>query len=334
MKPEVIMKSITAIFFILLLNGQIAGATATLEQNLTLHPGWNSIFLDVQPDPSDPSAVFAGLPQGSSVWTWINKNSSVEFIINPNENLSKIPGWCVFFQDTEKIILNNLHAIIAGWAYLINVAGDQAVEITITGVASVKKTTWIPDSFNLTGFRVNPNNPPDFETFFSASPAHAGQAVYALNPATEEWGFIENLSATKITPGEAYWVYCEGASKYQAPLQVILPGLNGMDYGKYTDTLILTLHNAADQPMLVNLSLLSSQIDLAFREYNTETGYFEWPPLSSMPAFSMAPGSWKNIWISARRESLESERAQSLIHIWDDIGNQLIVPVFIEKETN
>jgi len=47
------------------------------------------------------------------------------------------------------------------------------------------------------------------------------------------WDFIENPSATKIKAGEAYWVYCEGASEYRGPLEIILPGLKGFDYGKY-----------------------------------------------------------------------------------------------------
>ncbi|MFH2094045.1 MAG: hypothetical protein ABIJ31_16920 [Pseudomonadota bacterium] len=333
MKPEVIIKSITAAFLILILNCAMAGATATIEKKFILHPGWNSIFLDVQPSPADPFLVFASLPKGSSVWTWMNKNSSVEFISNPNEDLLKIPGWCVFFQDDEKSFLNNLYAIIAGWAYLINVAGDQPVELAVTGMASVKKTTWIPDSFNLTGFNVNSDNPPDFATFFSASPAHTGQAIYTLNPTTGMWNFIENLSATKIKAGEAYWVYCEGASEYQGPLEITLPGLGGFDYGKYNDTLIITFHNAFDQAVLVNMSPLSNDIALVYRKLNTETGLFEWPPLSSMPAFSLVPNSWKNIRVSALRESLVSEKAQSLVRIWDNLGNQLIVPVLIEKET-
>jgi len=332
MKPEVIIKSITAAFLILIINCAIAGATATMEKKFILHPGWNSIFLDVQPEPADPSGVFATLPKGSSVWTWINKNSSVEFISNPDEGLLKIPGWCVFFQDEEKSFLNNLHAIIAGWAYLINIAGDQPIELAVTGIASVKKTTWIPDSFNLTGLKVTPDNPPDFQTFFSASPAHTGQAMYTLNPVTGIWNFIN--PATKIKAGEAYWVYCEGASEYQGPLEIILPGLNGFDYGKYNDTLTITFHNTFDQAVLVNMSPLSSDIVLVYRVWNNEIGKYEWPSLGSLPAFSLVPDGWKNIRVSALRESLTSEKAQSLVRIWDNLGNQLIVPVLIEKETH
>jgi hypothetical protein len=217
-------------------------------------------------------------------------------------------------------------------AYLINISGNQDVVIKITGVASVKKTTWVPDSFNLMGFKVNPDTPPDFETFFSASPAHAGQAVYELNKTTGKWNFIENLAATKIKSGEAYWIYCEGASTYQGPLEVILPSLKGLDYGKYSDTLALTFHNITDNSLMVNILPLSAEIELVYKIYNAETGVWEWPPLNSMPPFSMTSGIWKNVRISVRKESLGAEKAESLIRIWDDLGTQLIVPVFVEKE--
>lgn len=332
MKQDVMIKSITAFFLILILSCQIAWATAVVEKTFTLHPGWNSVFLEVQPEQNDPALVFEALPSGSSVWTWINKNSSVEFISNPNEELLKVPGWCVYFQDDEKKFLNNLHAIIAGWAYLINISGNQDVTINITGIPSVKKTTWIPDSFNLMGFKVNPDNPPDFAAFFSASSAHAGQAIYALNNTTGKWNFIENPEGTKIKAGESYWVYCEDASEYQGPLEVILPGLNGLDFGKYNDTLTLTFHNAADISLLVNMYPLSSDIDLAYRVFNTETGLFEWPSLSSMPPFPMEAGDWKNVRISVRRENLGVQKAESLLRIQDNLGTQLIVPVFVEKE--
>lgn len=54
-----------------------AGAAHEVTQTIELQPGWNSIFLEVQPASNDTVSVFNGLPI-SSVWTWIPKDGSAQ----------------------------------------------------------------------------------------------------------------------------------------------------------------------------------------------------------------------------------------------------------------
>ncbi len=61
---------------------------ASTTQSFTLHPGWNSVFLEVQPEWTAPAEGFfantfypnAAIADPVSVWRWIPGTSMVEFI--------------------------------------------------------------------------------------------------------------------------------------------------------------------------------------------------------------------------------------------------------------
>src|SRR5690349_2757716 len=48
-------------------------------QAVTLQPGWNAVFLEVQPEPDAVDQVFEGLPV-RSVWMWNRRFSPVQFV--------------------------------------------------------------------------------------------------------------------------------------------------------------------------------------------------------------------------------------------------------------
>ena len=98
MKRMKIPGDIAAVFLFLSLTCTIAHADGEVEQKFTLKPGWNAVFLEVRPEPRDPATVFADLPAGSSVWTWLSRESSVEFIQDPSEDLWGQPNWHVYFN--------------------------------------------------------------------------------------------------------------------------------------------------------------------------------------------------------------------------------------------
>ncbi|MHB8762801.1 MAG: hypothetical protein ACYDA8_00435 [Deferrisomatales bacterium] len=306
-------------------------ADAAVTQRIELKPGWNAVFLEVQPEPVDPASVFRDLPV-ESAWTWFPSQSAVQFIQNPAEPGWGAPGWGVYFKAPERAKLNSLFAVHAGRAYLVKLGGAQAVTWTVTGAPSAQPLSWVPNSFNLVGFRVSPTAPPSFASFFAGSPAHAGQAVYRLNGAGV-WEFVNDPAAAGPRSGEAYWVYCQGASAYQGALEVQLPTLDGLDFGAFADSLTLALRNASSQPLTVRLTALTADVDLAYRTLNTATGAFEWPPLSTLAPLVLAPGSWKSVRLAVRRESLAAERAESALEITDSLGTRLRVPVRVAKET-
>ena len=111
----------------------MAGPTAAsslVEQTFQLGPGWNAIWLEVQPEPNDIATVFAGLPF-ASVWTWEAGTSRVEFLQDPSEGLMNQPGWLGYFPPGPEHFLTNLHTLQAHRAYMVRLA-DEAGPMTLT----------------------------------------------------------------------------------------------------------------------------------------------------------------------------------------------------------
>ena len=78
-----------------------------VEQTITLEPGWNSIYLEVDPMPNQCDDIFGSIPI-ASVWTWNPKTTSVEYIQNPDTLLPKQSGWLAYFPTTssERFLTN------------------------------------------------------------------------------------------------------------------------------------------------------------------------------------------------------------------------------------
>jgi len=321
---------LTVLGSIVLYNG--SDAQAAISQTFTLHPGWNAVFVEVQPEPSDPATVFAGLPI-RSVWTWLGKDTVVEFITNPDEGLWGQPGWCAYFADPKEAFLTNLFAILGNQAYLIRVDGSEDVDWTVTGQPSTRKIKWIADSFNLLGYHIDPDAPPTFEAFFSPSDAHAGQAAYRLNT-QGEWEFIEDLSADKMAFGQAYWVYCEGSSTYQGPLDVIMPNYDGINYGSSLNEHTLALRNLSGSDRAVVLTLSSTDVALAYRDYDASSGYFVWSPLEDMPSVDLSAGQQAIVKLAVRRELLPAGVSNTTLIVSDDQGTRIRIPVSVEQAGN
>src|SRR5262249_10319181 len=134
--------------------------------------------------------------------------------------------------------LNNLFAVHAGRAYLVKVTAPAT--LTITGRTGVTRASWEPDSFNLRGFPVNPAQLPTFASFFAPSAAHAGQRVYQLS-GSGQWSLVN--AGDPMKAGEGYWVFCQGASDYQAPLALELELGDGLDFAEQLTQLAPRLRN-------------------------------------------------------------------------------------------
>jgi hypothetical protein len=314
-----------------------AGADPLITQTFELKPGKNAIFLEVQPEELDPetgepqsaapATVFGGLPV-ESVWSWIERDSPVQFIQDPDEEPWGESRWNVYFKSEEKAFLTNLSAIHANRAYLLKITGDETVTLEVAGRPVARDLKWVPDSFNLVGFRVNPEAPPTFTGFLGPSRAHAGQAVYRLGD--QGWEFIEDLSATTISSGEAYWVYSEGGSTYQGPIEVGLPGRDTVDFGSSLNELNLTFRNVSESAQTVTLQLQESANWLAYREFDAAQGAFIWPDFEDLPPFTVAPGVTASLRIGVRRGRLSAGVNAAVLVVTDDAGGRTRIAVTAE----
>jgi hypothetical protein len=188
---------------------------------------------------------------------------------------------------------------------------------------------WLPNSFNLVGFHLDPADPPTFGSFFDPSPAHRNQAIYRLNQ-SGVWEFINDPAKTGMRSGEAYWVYCEGASKFGGPLGVDVDGGDfSFDKKRTRKTLRLTNLSNAQKSVLLRLSPSFPQ-KLVYQKFNGTTGYIEFFDLGTMPPVVIAPGDTAKVIIRMQTQ-IAPATLDSILSVSDSDGDRILAPASVEN---
>ncbi len=305
-----------------------AAAQEPAEQVFELHPGWNAVYLEIQPDPEEIEAAMAGIPV-SSVWTWRTGIRPQQFVQDPSENLPRIDGWFGYFPPSRPdSVLNNLFTFEAGRAYLIRLDGETPVTWHVSGRAAVHALRWEPDSFNLVGFDVDPDRPPTIGEYLAPSPAHDGQSVYELGP-DGIWHPVADPYSTPIVPGAAYWVYCQGPSSYQGPLTVEGPGLEGLDFSTTATSATLSLRNALAVDADVVISRGNGSVPLVVRRTDPVSLRDSWPELPASYTREVAAGDSVQITLGVRRADLGPAESFETLQISNGLGARLLLPVHV-----
>ena len=128
------------------------------------------------------------------------------------------------------------------------IKASSATTLIIEGEHLFERRQWIAPSFNLTGFDVDPNEPPTFARFFDGSRAHEELNVFKLIDGT--W---RKVSAQEtMRRGEAYWVWCKEGTGFQGPVDLNISSGNELTIEATSNgALPVTLTvNAADQSTL------------------------------------------------------------------------------------
>lgn len=296
----------------------------TVQQTIELNPGWNSVYLRVEPDDRDIRSVFAGLPV-ASVWRWIPDQTGAEFIQDPSEGLENIDGWFAWFPEPRpEAFLSNLFRINANTAYLIEMEGSQTHEITIQGRPKHLPQQWQTDSFTLTGLPVSQTAPPTFQEYFEASPAHTGQPVYQLSP-NGSWNEVDK-STTPVADGEAYWIHTQGASRYRGKMAVVLDQGDSLEYSAALTEVQMILRNRSGQ----NGSFLIRRVGgdnmpLAYLNEDPETGEIAWPDLQNQLVLQAPAGENVQVTLAVLREQFNSSRMEQVLEITDETGQRVLL---------
>jgi hypothetical protein len=190
-------------------------ASAMRAQQIEVVAGWNAIWLEV--DPVDDRVASTFDPSKIDVVArYFTPATQVRFLQNPAEQPWNEPGWGVWYAPSRgEAFLTSLHAVQGSAAYLVH--ATNAHTITVTGAVQHRPLRWNANSFNLTGLPVAESPRITFARFFSGAGNRLGNQVYRLVEGT--WQKVGNLSAAEIRPGEAYWIYAEGRTNYQGPLE-------------------------------------------------------------------------------------------------------------------
>lgn len=324
-RMSAITVAVAAVAAVCLVAAPLSAAVPPVRQTLTLQPGWNAVFLEVEPAVGAIEAVFGNLPV-ASVWYWSSGAGRIEFIRNPGELLPDQPGWRVWFPPSagEKAILTNLFALQVNRAYLVEVTGAQPLTIDIDGKPSLRRPAWQPDSFNLTGFSLDPGQPPTYASFFAGSAAHAGQPIYRLVGGT--WTAVADPAGTRMRAGEAFWIYTAGASDFTGPLAVSLDYGEDLDFGRGARERSLRIRNSSPDVRSVSLSVGadSGRLPLARLAVNAD-GVTEWPDFGAGHVVTVHAGSEERVRLAVRRAEMSGAVGAGILEINDGAGARLLI---------
>ncbi len=318
-------------------------------QRLSLQPGWNAVFLEVEPSPGDPDILFAQVPV-ESIWCWNRRFSPVQFIQDPNELVPDSPDWLFYVPPSHPAAVHKrLHRLLAGKSYLIKLSATAPpTEVVLTGRPVTRGFEWLGDSFNFAGFTLPAASPPTFQNFFAGVTNLTGGPVYRLQ-ASGAWLQVP-LTAT-MRSGEAAWVKMRGRAEFTGPLQVLLEQSTGQDYGRTLQDQLLRIRNQSPGAKTVLLTTVASAPPVSAEEPVLAGGvpldYWFNPAGTNLPGWShlpaqlvrtnLAPGAEWAIRLAVRRPDMPPYNGpvgdagvlyQSLLEVTDASGlARILVPV-------
>jgi hypothetical protein len=300
-------------------------------QVIGLQAGWNAVFLEVTPLDAGPGVVFGGLPV-DRVATLFENPVSNQFVTDPGVDLFKGRGWGVWYAPgLPEAFLKSLDAINGNQAYLIH--AKSACQWRVSGQVQAAPAKWQPNAFNLVGFPVRAAGGPTFAEFFAGSKAHHGQAIYRL--VEGRWKQVLQPSAESLRSGEAFWIFCKGASDYQGPLRVETASRQGLLLGRGAAEMIL--RNDCPHPLTATVRQVpgdSSPLPLSIlvRVYGNVAA-----PVAAVAA-RMPAGAWEQplptmeaagavaIPFECRGAEMTRARQGSLLQITTDLGTETWIP--------
>lgn len=320
----------------------VHGGEIQRTQVISLTKGWNSVFLEVQPEDLDPAEAFSGVPV-DIVASHYNPNQPTQFVSDPAADLFRETGWNVWYApERPDAFLTTLFAIYGPRAYLIHARSNFAWEVE--GAVVLEPIQWQPDSFNLVGYSLNEQAPPTFAQFFAGSSAHQHNRIYRLMD--EHWTRIQDPTAEIMRSGEAFWVYCDGTSGYQGPLDVSTTLQAGLVLTDRPDKLVL--RNRTDHPLTPTIEHVptgNAPVPISVVIQTTDPDQLT--GISSMIKYVSVPqptGSWTlplpvieagkgiSVPMEARLEEMTTYLHSSLFKITTDLGTEQWVPVFALRQ--
>ncbi len=299
------------VFVLVLLAFVLPCSAQWMTQQVDLKPGWNAIYLNVQPAAESIDALFEGQPV-ESVWMWNKRFSTIDFDVDPNTLLPDDPHWLVWFPASNpESFLRRLFGMSASSAYLVKVDPTAApFSVLIKGQPRLPSYEWVPHALNLVGFPANPSHPPLFSDFFQHTDCidttrGFENELYSLG-VDGKGQCIVAPARTPIIPGAAYWIGCGMAPKHTTPMPVDVRGLE-MNFGTVLSEQDMTVINPSNTDSLtVSIRQIASEnppedgafleragdVPLSHLVYNAMEHHWDWVDLVMGEPLSktLAPG--------------------------------------------
>lgn len=231
------------------------------KQTVSLNPGWNAIYLQVEPADSSCETVFAGWPV-SSVSLYNMERTAVQYVNNPDEP-QNIDSEFMTWIPGQPAGVNELNSVIAGQSYLVN--STAACQRVLTGRPAVPRIEWLPGTnvYNLVGFRQN--GAAKFGSYLAGAGFNAAKvSIYSVGGTNTRptplpvGGFSGGFSTVPIEQGKAYFISCDKISSFSGPVKAYPAGTGGLIFPTNSAYQTVRLKNENGSPLTVTLALTNS----------------------------------------------------------------------------
>lgn len=314
-----------------------------VQQTVSLRPGWNAVFLEVQPVPEECDLQFANLPV-ESVWDYNRSVDAAQFVQDPSTLIPGAPGWLTWFPPGHPLAgQGSLFILRADRPYLIKVRDNApALNWIVTGKPSLRAIRWQPGALNFVGFHVGASGP-TFQTLFGGEGGLAGQPVYSLDT-SGTWRPLADPASGRPRAGEGYWIRCRQSAQRTGTIEIDPGSRLGLSFLGSTAERSLRIRNTSAGARNVSVRLLASAnppsgepplagpVPLEYWQADFTAKSFGWSPLPAPLSFTGLPaGQEWNIRLGVRRAGAGSpslgSQFQSLLEVTDDAGTRWVVPV-------
>jgi hypothetical protein len=336
-----------------------AGTSAWAQwatQTVQLSPGWNVVFLEVQPEPRECDLVLDGLPV-ESVWLFNRRFAPAQFLLSTNQPIANPEDWLVWVNPQHALTnQQSLFILEGGRSYLVRTTNATTVEWPVHGTPVIREAGWLADSLSLVGFSLPLTTPPSFASFFAGSRNLApGPVIHRLST---DGTWLQVAPTSAMRRGEAFWVRSQGLPDSSGPLKVMVARRTGLDFGRILTEETIRIRNDSSAPVTMTVRQISSDpppptgtfpviaagVPLSYWQNDFAGGQVGWSPLteegSPLVQSNVPPGGVWELRLAVRRQAMARPPAapdppgvlyQSLLEISDTGGLcRHLVPVSAE----
>lgn len=253
--------------FVLFISEWTATAQAQWKTEVVqLSPGWNSVFLHVDPSHLSLNEWIGSDPDSPilQIWRW-NAGETAQFVDSPQQPILDSTGWESWNRNDPD---SSLQKLFANTAYLVEVSSSY--EWRIKGKPKLPAYSWSMNGLNLIGFPVDPDQPPYFGDFIDDifDIDTTGLDIYQYEGTSlsdDNLGEVEKIpdSLFRIVPvkrGRAYWLKAEGQfNRVFSPFEVVLVSSDGANFYDTLNTSRFRLRNHTNSELSVSMTLLPSE---------------------------------------------------------------------------
>lgn len=317
-------------------------------QQIQLTPGWNSVFLEVDPASRVCDDVLQGIPV-ESVWLYSARAAAPQFVSDPRRLTPESPDWLVHVPASANpaaAAVSTLFAMPGGRPYLVKLAAPTNVTWSIRGKPAIRAARFEPRAFNFVGFHLDPATQVSVLNFFAPNNALSGQPVYDLQP-NGEWRAVTAPGSTFLRPGRAYWVHAAAPTEYSGPTDIVPGGQGGIAFANVGSSAALKLSNRSAARRTLTLRMLPSETPPTGEPANAgplilgyrPEGSKPYAPLPTPHTVVLEAGQSDELEIELRRQAMANfaipagataARYQSLMEITDGFGTRVFLPLSAE----